>query len=519
LPKHPAPISIPIILFVLAKAAAQMATVPPAQIHAGPVYTRSADVTGPGEAYPQYPYLQIRIELPPGTTPDQVAPEAFRLAVDGRSAAYATRVQTLASTGYGVTASLSLDVSGSMKGAPLNAVRSGLKKFVDDAGANDRVAIQTIADDGRWNVDWDDPHDKVRDALDQLATRGKLTRLWDQLLVALDRFPSTPLARRLIVISDGHDEGSVHKEEEVIAAARNRGIPVDAIGVTRSSPEYLKTLQRLAAETGGQFRVAKDTNELQQLVGSGITRLKSAPVVSFRVARAPADGGRHQLEVTWTHDGTESTAEVAAMVPLISTFSRTRWIWVGGVGMAALALIAVALGAMRGKRSLQTSHVSAPPPLSAPANTSPPVEQNPPRSTPPAEPIPSVKTSVAERAKTGVGACYPAPAASGPTAWLFCESGFAPGTRFPIDQAEYWIGAADGNQLQIVDDPTVSRRHARVVLDQGVLGIHDHHSTNGTAVNGVRIQDTRQLLYPGDRIRIGQSILIVQAADQVDPTA
>ena len=119
--------------------------------------------------------------------------EAFSVKSDNGSSAYATRVQTLASTRYGVAVSVAIDVSGSMKGAPLNAVRSGLSKFVADAESQDKIAIQTIADDGRWEVGWEQSRDELRGALDKLETRGRLTRLWDGLLDAVQHFPATPL--------------------------------------------------------------------------------------------------------------------------------------------------------------------------------------------------------------------------------------------------------------------------------------------------------------------------------------
>src|SRR6185312_9351663 len=181
----------------------QAANAPAIPIHAGPVYTRGAEAG----AYPQYPDLQIQVEIPPETNPALVKPEAFMVKADNGSTAYATRRQSLSSTRYGVAASIAIDVSGSMRGAPLNAIRSGLGKFVADAEPQDKIAIQTIADDGRWEVGWEQSRDEVRAALDKLEARGTLTRLWDGLLDAVQHFPTAPIAQRIIVISDGHDEG------------------------------------------------------------------------------------------------------------------------------------------------------------------------------------------------------------------------------------------------------------------------------------------------------------------------
>src|SRR5208282_5352241 len=126
---------------------------------------------------------------------------------------------------------------------------------------------------------------------------------------------------------------------------------------------------------------------------------------------------------------------------------------------------------------------------------------------PDAEPAPP------SRSKTEIISRFPVPAKGKPAAWLFCEEGFAPGKKFPLDEIEYWIGALENNQLQIPDDPTVSGNHACLVFDHDVLGIYDYRSTNGTRVNGRPINETRCLLKPGDRIRIGQSIFVLHAAE------
>jgi Mg-chelatase subunit ChlD len=320
-------------------------------IHAGPAYTQ-----GEQEAvYPKYPELQIQVDVPPATAPELRQAEAFSLKADNGSTANASSVQTLDSTHYGIAASIALDVSGSMKGKPLEAVKTGIRKFVGDAGPQDKVAIQTIADEGRWDADWGASPKQVQDTIDALKPRGTLTRLWDGLLEAIGHFPATPLSQRLLVISDGHDEGSSHTEEEVISAARDHGVVVDAVGVTRSNPIYLQGLDRLATETGGQFREAKDSAALQELISSGIQRLKSTPVVRFRLADLPGDGKIHRLEVTWRHEGTESRAEVMAAIPLVPPAIESRrlwyWYWAGGIAAAVLLLVIVIAIAMRGRRT------------------------------------------------------------------------------------------------------------------------------------------------------------------------
>lgn len=68
------------------------------------------------------------------------------------------------------------------------------------------------------------------------------------------------------------------------------------------------------------------------------------------------------------------------------------------------------------------------------------------------------------------------------------------------------IGRATGADF-IVDAALVSRVHCRVTaLPGGELEIRDLESTNGTYVNGERIETAR--LAPGDRLQVGRVELI-----------
>jgi pSer/pThr/pTyr-binding forkhead associated (FHA) protein len=72
-----------------------------------------------------------------------------------------------------------------------------------------------------------------------------------------------------------------------------------------------------------------------------------------------------------------------------------------------------------------------------------------------------------------------------------------------------------------VSDPDVSRRHAKVSIDDEQLSIEDLGSTNGTFVNGERIDQPRRLS-DGDEVRIGATVWVVRApgtATRVPETA
>ena len=66
----------------------------------------------------------------------------------------------------------------------------------------------------------------------------------------------------------------------------------------------------------------------------------------------------------------------------------------------------------------------------------------------------------------------------------------------------------------------VSRKHCRLVKEDGTLRIEDMGSSNGTYVNGERVQETA--LNPGDTVQVGPVVFVVQidgvpADDEIQP--
>jgi pSer/pThr/pTyr-binding forkhead associated (FHA) protein len=73
------------------------------------------------------------------------------------------------------------------------------------------------------------------------------------------------------------------------------------------------------------------------------------------------------------------------------------------------------------------------------------------------------------------------------------------------------IGRDFGRCDVVLSHPTVSRRHARLLLAGDILRIEDMGSTNGTSVNGtVMKHGMHQRLQPGAKVKIGDIELAVQ---------
>lgn len=75
------------------------------------------------------------------------------------------------------------------------------------------------------------------------------------------------------------------------------------------------------------------------------------------------------------------------------------------------------------------------------------------------------------------------------------------GTVYEVDSAAVTVGRGRGNDIALEDD-FASTFHARVEARPDGVWVEDVGSTNGTAVNGIRLTAPRKLV-PGDVIRIG----------------
>jgi VWFA-related protein len=77
-----------------------------------------------------------------------------------------------------------------------------------------------------------------------------------------------------------------------------------------------------------------------------------------------------------------------------------------------------------------------------------------------------------------------------------------------IDEPEAMLGRDETTQVPI-DDPLASRRHCRILRENGTFWLEDMRSLNGTQVNGEPV--TRRQLANNDRISIGETVLTFKA--------
>lgn len=72
---------------------------------------------------------------------------------------------------------------------------------------------------------------------------------------------------------------------------------------------------------------------------------------------------------------------------------------------------------------------------------------------------------------------------------------------WPLERGCHRVGRGVSAELRL-DDPTVSRHHALIAVNPNGITIYDDRSTNGTFVNGERVDEA--VLQDGDDIVVGR---------------
>ena len=88
--------------------------------------------------------------------------------------------------------------------------------------------------------------------------------------------------------------------------------------------------------------------------------------------------------------------------------------------------------------------------------------------------------------------------------------------EYPIDLPSLVVGRADGNSI-VIDDLSVARRHARLIVDSGRLLVEDLGSSSGTFIAGQKIPaNTPSLVENAQDMRFGDVSVRYQAPDTAE---
>lgn len=453
-----------------------------------------------------------------------------------------------------------VDRSGSMQ-STLTPIKTALKDALAQPRPDLRIALMSFGSDTPEPTPFYSESASVISAVDAIRADtghdGK-TRLYDALNIGMSRLANAPLqGKRLIVITDGKDEGSQTRFEVLSVLIQERGQPVDAIAFGQAARKSSAGLATLASKSGGAFVLATSASSLVDALREDLgTAPAPAYDVKFHYDAAPGAPPLQSVQMVYAPGG----GAPSVLMPIRTALAAPAPPQAQAQAQPSPASVAAP--------SAQAGLVSAPQSVavSEAGSAASPARVNTQQAMPETQPQPgnaassssrslitigSVKIDVKlgfsvlvglamvlsaiayrlhlkrkrmvivvppppeppppPRPGTRIGAMFPPPSPGHPSALLVNEGPRREAMTYAIEKSSVRIGADEANDL-VVHDDYASRKHANIRFEGGTLYLTDLGSSNGTFLNDARVSQV-MTLNPGDKIRIGRSTWEVMRAD------
>lgn len=416
-----------------------------------------------------------------------------------------------------------VDVSLSMRGDPISKARQAIGQAIPSLkGASYGVIafgddIDFLPEGGKFT---EDPL-QAQGILEKIQARAQRTQLYDAISRAAGLLKNQGKAggRAIVVLSDGHDEGSLNQDEtNIIGQVRDAGVRIHALGfATDRDRAYLPVMDRLARETGGLYREASDPTQFAGMYLTIAARLHDEQVrVKGRIPPAACeganpkrlcDGAEHVVELRAEAEGLAATRATATLsfpdtyvappvvIPWWQTY-RTHLVIAGGVLLVGLVL-AVVLGLRASKRrKLQARTCSVCGTLKAT-----PVESCAECARREAENASKIREEFDQKMQS---ARQEAQQQRTILCRLVGQEGPSKGVQFAVTEHVAVLGRDEGCTLVFPEEErSISRRHAQLYFATGEWRIKNLSGHPTTLVNGRAVDD-----YPlrhGDTLELGKS--------------
>ena len=187
------------------------------------------------------------------------------------------------------------DSSRSMsRGGGLRAAKKAVAGFSRDRDQNTRVAIYEFGKTSASLLKLTDDSIAIDDAIGRIALDAQEgTALYDAIVAASGELAgSTDATRRIVVLTDGTDQGSSATLDEAIKAAREAGAPIEAIALGDAGGGV--ALKNLAAKTGGHFYQASSSSVV---IGQTYSQIASDLRSSYQLSYTSPSNGAVNLQV------------------------------------------------------------------------------------------------------------------------------------------------------------------------------------------------------------------------------
>ena len=389
------------------------------------------------------------------------------------------KLDGLEGAGTGASIVIVVQASGAMKSIK-DDIKKAVAAFVNGLPEKDQVAIVSYAESADTVSPFSGDKGDVAGRANKIEFAGTSFLLYDGIFQALGLYASAgasgkgppkavestlPLAKAIVVISDGRDNGSAIDVAKIIGDAQKLKIPIHTVGHSELDQEFLKNLEELSAGTGGTYQSAPNVDDISK----GLTKIKDfigkMYVLDWRTNLAH-DGKEHSIVIAYELDGVSPVkSEAKLKTPDFTDWKRIAII--AAIVLFVLIVIVVIYVVTRPK------------------------------------PAPQRFCPVCKRVQMPEWdiCLFCLKAAKGR---VLVQKGPQKGKMYPLVGKIVNIGSGPENGIRLMDG-SISGKHAGVAIDDTKFEIVDLGSKNGVLVNGKKTP--RRFLRNGDIITLGMTEL------------
>jgi len=232
--------------------------------------------------------------------------DSFRIYEDGVE----QQISSFSQEDVSVSMGLILDLSGSMRGK-MEQVKNAALTFIRAGNSEDQFFVIGFNDEVELLQDYTSDADELRDALENTIVAGK-THLYDAVYLGVQKAQSGARPKKaVVVITDGEDDTSFYKLNEVISSIRESDVQVFCVGFLTEAPsknrisrwsnskakKVYDALVSISEETGGKAFFPQHLSEIHGITSEIARELRSQYSIGYSSSNQARDGSFRKIKV------------------------------------------------------------------------------------------------------------------------------------------------------------------------------------------------------------------------------
>lgn len=457
-----------------------------------------------------YPQVVVNVEL---QDMEEALQADFKVFEEGKEVPFTFSKDAVSTGGGGKAICFLIEASGHTYGTPIENFKKAVTAAIQACGENDKINVCYFGKanaDGRslntlsaeFTSDKSTLISELKSKVTAARDTNRVADVFKSIYECLDFMNSKqdlPSNKVLVVISAAiNNSKSPIKAEDCIDKANKYTIPVYTVTYKTNNRYAADNFVRISDKTEGQSQSAKTADEISSAISDFVTKVDEnavSPTNSYTIEFTTSQSNElNPYEITFK--GNKQSGSFVIPADKQVSFWSKYMIWI--IVVAVILVIAILLVVwlmMQGKkkksgendriRSMEERNIQ----LQQQLNQS-------------------------KEAKTQVGPQEPQKfdlkrtqiGGGGGTPLLMVSSGdFS--KNFPLNKPQLTIGRNAGNDI-VIPEKTVSGTHATLINENGNWFLLDNNSTNGTFVNGTKIN--KQRIAATDVIKLGAAFLKIQ---------